>query len=108
MAENSAELLLDVFTPLGFRVRLTPTVWKVIRDFKHPVMTGREQDIADVLTEPAEIRRSRSDQDVYLFYRLEQPGRWLCVVAKRLDGDGFVITCYPTDAIKIGEQVWTK
>jgi len=72
------------------------------------VMTGREPDVASVLGEPVEIRRSRGDRDVYLFYRLEHPGRWLGVVAKRLDGDGFVITCYPTDAIKIGGQVWTK
>jgi len=45
---------------------------------------------------------------VYLFYRLERPKRWLCAVAKRLNGEGFLITAYPTDAIKEGEQIWVK
>jgi hypothetical protein len=40
-------------------------VWKAISDFKHPVMTGRDQDLAGTLSEPVEIRRSRGDQDVY-------------------------------------------
>jgi hypothetical protein len=30
----------------------------------------------------------------------------LCVVVKRLNGDGFVITCYLTDAIKEGDPIW--
>ena len=29
-------------------------------------------------------------------------------VAKRLNGEGFLITAYPTDAIKEGEQIWVK
>ena len=100
--------LFEIPTPLGFSVRLSSTVWKAVCDFKHPVMAGREQDVARVLSEPTDIRRSRVDAHVYLFYRREHPSRWLCVVAKRVDGDGFVITSYPTDAIKIGEQIWTK
>jgi hypothetical protein len=30
----------------------------------------------------------------------------LCVVAKRLGGQGFVVTCYVTDAIKEGTTIW--
>jgi len=29
-------------------------------------------------------------------------------VAKRLDSEGFLITAYPTDAIKEGEWIWSK
>ncbi len=36
----------------------------------------------------------------------ERPKRWLCAVAKRLEGEGFLITAYVTDAVKIGESVW--
>jgi len=92
----------------GFGFASRTPYGRLFCSFKHPVMTGREPDVASVLGEPVEIRRSRSDKDAYLFYRLEQPGRWLCVVAKHVDDDGFVITSYPTDAIKIGERVWTK
>ena len=73
----------------------------------HPALTGREQDIAQVLTDPDEVRRSRLDRSVYLFYRGSGP-RWLCAVARREDGSGFLITAYPTDAVKAGESVWTR
>lgn len=71
-------------------------------------MRGREGSVAESLTDPNEIRRSLSDENVYLFYKVERPGRWLCVVAKRLNGEGFIITVYPADAIKEGETVWRK
>ncbi|MBC6480924.1 MAG: hypothetical protein GDA56_27245 [Hormoscilla sp. GM7CHS1pb] len=71
-------------------------------------MLGREVDVQETLRMPDEICRSREDPQVYLFYRLERPKRWLCAVAKRLNGEGFLITAYPTDAIKEGEQIWVK
>ena len=30
----------------------------------------------------------------------------LCVVAKRLDEEGYIVTVYVTDSIKEGEHVW--
>jgi hypothetical protein len=38
----------------------------------------------------------------------ERIGRWVCAVAKRLNEDGFLITTYPTDAIKEGERIWPR
>lgn len=102
------DLLFEVFTPLGFRVRVTRSYWELIITVKHPVMAGRENDVKGTLENPSEIRQSRSDLAVYLFYKPERIGRWVCAVAKRLDGEGFLITAYPTDAIKEGEQVWPK
>jgi hypothetical protein len=49
-----------------------------------------------------------SDLAVFLFYRAVVPGRWFCAVAKRLNAEGFLITTYPTDAIKEGERVWSR
>ncbi|ETW92183.1 MAG: hypothetical protein ETSY2_54235 [Candidatus Entotheonella gemina] len=71
-------------------------------------MYERETDVQDVLQTPDEIRQSRRDPNVFLFYRLKQPGRWLCAIAKRLNGDGFLITTYPIDAIKESERIWSK
>jgi hypothetical protein len=102
------DLLFEALTPLGFHVRVTRSYWELILTVKHPVMEGRESDVEDTLENPDEIRQSRSDPAVYLFYRLERPGRWVCAVAKRLDGEGFLITTYPTDAIKEGVGVWRK
>lgn len=105
---TTGDLLFEVTTLLGFRVRVTHSYWRLITVIKHPAMTGREKDVRDTLENPSEIRQSRSDATVYLFYKPERIGRWICAIAKRLDGDGFLITTYLTDAIKEGVLVWTK
>jgi hypothetical protein len=105
MANN---ILFEVATPLGFSVRVTRAYWELIVTVKHPVMRGREVDGQRLLQTPEEVRRSRGDPNVLLFYRVEQPGRWLCAVAKQLDDGGFLITTYPTDAIKEGERIWSR
>ena len=101
-------ILFEVPTPLGFSVRVTHDYWELIVTVKHPVMYGREMDVQNTLRMPDEIRQSRSDPAVHLFYRSERPGRWVCAVAKRLNDEGFLITAFPTDAVKEGERVWSK
>jgi hypothetical protein len=102
------DILFEVSTPLGFRVRVTHGYWEFIVTVKHPVMRDRATEVQVVLQAPYEIRQSRSDPAVFLFYRAVLPGRWFCAVAKRLNGDRFLITTYPTDAIKEGERVWSR
>ena len=102
------DILFNVETPLGFRVRTTRRYWDFLVSEKHPVMQDRENDVVEALRDPSEVRRSRSDPNAFLFYRAERPGRWLCVVAKRLNGEGYIITAYPADAIKEGETVWRR
>ncbi len=99
--------LLEVATPLGFTVRCTRQYWNFIVSEKHPALTGQEEAVAQVLRDPDEVRRSRKDRAVLLFYRGKHP-RWLCAVTRREDGTGFLITAYPTDAIKAGETLWTR
>jgi hypothetical protein len=98
--------LFEASTPLGFTVLVMAEQWEKIATFKHPVMSGRERDVQRTLESPEEVRRSRKDPSVYLFYRTEKPKRWLCAVTKKLDEGGFLITAYVTDAVKIGESVW--
>ena len=50
---------------------------------KHPVMAGREDLVRTALEAPDEIRQSRIDQQVLLFYKAEATKRWTCAVAKR-------------------------
>ena len=89
-------------------MRVTCGYWEFIVTVKHPVMRERATEVQDVLQTPDEIRQSRSDPAVFLFYRAALPGRWVCAVAKRLNEAGFLITTYPTDAIKEGERVWSR
>ena len=104
----SEDLLFQVSTPLKFQVRVTHQYWQLIISVKHPVMAGREEEVKETLHHPDEVRVSRSDPNVYLFYRLERVKRWVCAVTRRLNGDGFLITTYPTEAIKEGTKVWPK
>lgn len=104
----ASELLFEVLTPLGFTVRVSKNYWQIITTIKHPIMAGRAADVQTTLHQPDMIRQSRSDAAVYLFYKTERVGRWICAVAKRLNGDGFLITTYVTDAIKEGTQIWPR
>ena len=102
------EILFEVMTPLGFQVRVTKAYWELIVTIKHPVMAGREEDVKKALAQPDEIRQSKSDEMVFLFYKEEREKRWICAVSKQTGTEGFLITTYPTDAIKEGVQVWHK
>jgi hypothetical protein len=72
-------------------------------------MKGREEEVKKTLSAPDEIRLSKMDTSVYLFYRAQDSRRWVCAVSKRLnDKEGFLITTYLTDAIKEGEKIWPR
>ena len=105
---SGPQLLFEAQTPLGFRVRLTSARWNVIVTAKHPVMAGRENLVRAALETPDEVRQSRTGPQVLLFYKAEAAKRWTCAVAKRLAEEAFLITAYPTDAIKEGVRIWPK
>ena len=104
----TADFLFDVATPLGFRVHTTRDYWQTRVCVKHPDLQDRLGEVVDALVNPDAVRLSVQGPGVYLFYQLEYPGRYMCVVARRLNGDGFLITAYPADYIKEGETVWLK
>lgn len=91
-------------TPLGFRVRTTDSYWALLQQ-EHPEIVGRLEQIQLCLADPNLVRQSKVDAQVYLFYRAHPPYH-LCVVSRRLTGDGFVITAYLTDSIKEGAPIW--
>jgi hypothetical protein len=73
-------------------------------------MRNMREEIIRTLQSPAEVRVSRSDPGVRLFYefysRTLVGDKWLCVVVKYLSDDAFVITAYLTDKLKAGESIW--
>lgn len=78
----------------------------------HPEMTGQVPRIAETLSNPDKILRSRTDVTVELFYK-HYPStpvttKFLCVVVKTLPGDNFIITAYYTDMMKRGDILWEK
>jgi hypothetical protein len=106
--DESSESLFAVETPLGFIVRVSVRYWSTIV-FKHPDLADRLDDVESALRSPEEIRRSRRDPAVLLFYRPEdRRTRWVVAVIKHESGGGFLVTAYRTDAIKEGERLWPK
>jgi len=105
---SEADALFEVLTPLGVMVRVTRERWKMIATVKHPVMAGRDGSVKLALESPDEARQSRTDPAVLLFYKAEAPKRWTCAVIKRTDNEAFLVTAYPTDAIKEGVRIWPK
>lgn len=89
----------------GRTVRLTEE--QIAHLLQHPEMAGMEGEIERVLESPREVRVSRSDDTVQLFYEFyvqtRVGGKWLCVVVKYPPGDGFMVTAYLTDQLKPGE-----
>jgi hypothetical protein len=94
----------------GRSVRLTDE--RTAHILQHQEMADMEAEIERVLRSPAEVRVSRSDDTVQLFYEFYAQtlvgGKWLCVVVKYPPGDGFVVTAYLTNQLKAGETIWPK
>jgi hypothetical protein len=106
--EPNPDLLFEAVTPLGFSVRVTRERWRLITTIKHPVMVGQEGAVRHTLEHPDQVRQSRSDPEVLLFYQGSGDNRWVCAVAKRASDHGFLITACPIDGVKEGTQVWPK
>jgi hypothetical protein len=100
------EALFLAKTPLNVEVRTTTGYWKYLVAMKHPVMKGKEDIVKAALQFPDEIRQSKTDEDVFLYYR--QFDRLYCVVVKHIGKEGFLITTYPTDKVKEGDSIWTR
>ena len=101
------QVIRDCF---GHLVRLTDERLEHI--LEHAEMAGMDGEIKRVLQAPTEVRLSRADDNVRLFYEFYAQtrvgGKWLCVVVKYLPDDAFVITAYLTETMKAGETLWPK
>lgn len=89
-------------------MRTTRGYWSLITTVKHPDLTGREAAVIKTLSNPDQVRKSRVDPAVYLFYR-RIGKRYLCVVTKRVETKkAFIMTAYVTEKIKEGLRVWKR
>ena len=53
---------------------------------------GHEEAVKQTLENPDQVRQSRSDPQVPLFYQAAGDRRWVCAVTKHATGQGFLIT----------------
>ena len=101
MSEN----YFDIMSKLSKRIYVTKSRWDLIIGTKHLEIKGKEKEVKEALINPDEIRLSKSDTSVYLYYK--HYGKLsLSVVVKHNNGEGFIITAYYTDRIKEGKQIY--
>ncbi len=92
-------------TTIGVSVELTSERRKHILS-KHPELLGHVSKIKKVLSNPDEIRVSKLDNQVLLFYKYFDKileGKHIVVTIKTNERS-FVLTVYITDKIKAGEK----
>ncbi|HID26933.1 MAG TPA: DUF4258 domain-containing protein [Methanosarcinales archaeon] len=95
-------------------IRTNASYWKYVVEVKHPESfkrIGFQNSVEltkETLRNPDMVVRERIDPSVYLYYRHYRDKYFICVVAKPLNGDGYIITAYLTDHIKRGEVVYGK
>lgn len=102
------DVLFSIETPLGIHIRTTKAYWETITTIKHPAIAKYTKQVKDALRNPDQIRRSRQDPKVHLYYKYI--GKLsVCVVADHISKtEGYIITAYLTDRIKEGEQIYVK
>lgn len=101
----NSKIKFEVNAINNLRVRTTHEYWNKIITFKHPSMEGKESKVVEVLEGPDQIRVSKKDTSVLLYYK-KQEKNYICVVVKILSGEGFIVTAYITENIKEGEKLW--
>jgi len=101
----------EIVDKFNRKIKLTnERVWGHIS--KRPEMLGEEELIKTALIDPGEVRESSEDSTALLYYKVNpKGGKWnkfILVIAKILNGEGFVLTAFFTGIIKEGKLVWKR
>ncbi len=103
-------VVFKVISKVGKVVTLDENRWRHV--LEHPEMRNQLDRIKETVANPDEVRESVHDFSVLLFYKLytETPvtEKYLLVVVKILDREGFIVTAFFTDRVKKGGLVWKK
>jgi hypothetical protein len=87
-------------------IRLTPERWQHIAE-QHGELIARKADVLKTVENPTRILAGSAGE--LLATREFEPGKWLVIVYKELDGDGFIITAFLTRrarSLERREQIW--
>ena len=102
-----SEIYFEVVSKLNKEIYVTKSRWSLIIKTKHLEIEGKEKEVKETLSNPDEVRLSKREASVYLYYK--HYGRLsLSVVVKNKNGEWFIITSYYTDRIKEGKQIYKR
>lgn len=105
--EAITKIAFEIKSKQGSIIKTTKAYWDIITHIKHPSIQNKEKYIKETLSLSDEIRVSKKDKNVFLFYK-KYKSRFLYVVAKIHKNEGFIITAYYTKKIKEGKIQWKK
>jgi hypothetical protein len=78
------DVYFEVETPLGVAIRTTKEYWEIIISAKHPSVKRFEGEVEKTLENPDQIRKSKQDPRVHLYYK--SIGRlFMCIVADHIN-----------------------
>ncbi len=93
-------VIFEVVDKSGRKIRLTLTQWEHMMR-RHSYMEKYLEEIKETLITPDKLIRFYNKVYYYKYYKhLKAPNRFVLVVVKYLNGDGFVITSYLEEKIK--------
>ena len=92
-------IILTVKDKTGREIILRKDRWSHI--LKHPEMANQQERIKETLEKPYKIIELESDKKVNFYFRYYKDSKqYLLVMARYLNGNGFIITSFYTDTIK--------
>ncbi len=105
-------IIFEVECVLGKKIRLTMERWHHIY-YEHPEIDEMYiKKSSETLLDPDAVVKNNKDPTEFLYHKYYPKtyfgGRYLVVVVKHLNSEGFIITLYLTSKIKIGEIVWKR
>ncbi len=95
-----------VLSATGVPIRLTDERWLHVAE-GHNEVADLRLEVLETVRLPERIMAGRAGE--LLAIREWEPGRWIVVVYKELNGDGFIITAFTTSGIarlQRRRQIW--
>ena len=105
--KKNFDIYFSVKSKLNMPIATTKSYRSIITHVKHPALQGKETDVKNTLVGPDQIRVSKKQKDIYLFYK-KAGSLFLCVVVKIMKKRGFIVTAYYTEKIKEGRLKWKR
>jgi len=103
-------VVFEVLAYDGRKVRLTE-IQRLHMLFFHPEIEGEQAKIREVLKNPQVVIEGAT-KDTRICYRFYEStpvaSKYLAIVVKVLDEEGFIITGYFTERVRRGKILWRK
>ena len=96
-------IIFEIIDKSGRKIRLTKRQWRET-NLKHPNMAVCLEEIKETLVKPDAITDYSLDEKVRYYYKyfkhIKSKNKYLLVIVKYLNGEGFIIKSYFEDRIK--------